>query len=367
MRAAKWSKWLPVGLVCLAAAVAELSDSAASSRPFVAGTGGSRLIAFLPFNGSYDPDLHVVDIESGRVRRLTRGAKVVGGFAWSLDGRRIAYTRCVLDARPSDRTCDLFVMNADGTRKRRLTRTPLVRETDPVWSPNGQKVAALAWPYTYLVADVASGRVRKSRGRASASGLAWSPDSRRISFGIEGSRATELHVVNTDGSGGRRVVRNGVKPAWSPDGRTIAFERCMRTDTTGFCGARDIYVVNAGGEGVRALTRTPRRDERDIRWSPDGRRISFVDWRSGTTFYVMDAVAGSPARPLLHGATDPSWSIEWTRIAFLSCEPNSGINCTLNLARRDGSGARLVLGRRVVSFAWQGTAATAWPPGAASG
>src|SRR3990170_1661592 len=69
-------------------------------------------------------------------------------------------------------------------------------------------------------------------------------------------------------------------PAWSPDGRRIAFLRY------GGDWYADIYVVNADGSGERELTR----DVQGLAWSPDGRQIAFKRDRSGDwEVHVMNA------------------------------------------------------------------------------
>ena len=91
---------------------------------------------------------------------------------------------------------------------------------------------------------------------------AWSPDGQRIAFAVvdprPGDRTDDakagLWVMNADGSGSRRVARNAASsdPAWSPDGRRIAFRRF---DRLGSDPNSDLYVVNADGSGLRRLTR----------------------------------------------------------------------------------------------------------------
>jgi TolB protein len=71
-------------------------------------------------------------------------------------------------------------------------------------------------------------------------------------------------------------------PAWSPDGRKIAF-LSMRD------GKGEVYVVNADGSRQRNLTRNPARDSA-FAWSPDGRRIFFLSKRDGSwEVYAMNA------------------------------------------------------------------------------
>jgi TolB protein len=81
----------------------------------------------------YDTDrggIFVIDVGGGK-RRLTPETTHrfhAHGFGWSPDGRKIVYA--------SERTGrgDIYVMNADGSRKQRLTHTPQT-ESNPVWSP----------------------------------------------------------------------------------------------------------------------------------------------------------------------------------------------------------------------------------------
>ena len=79
----------------------------------------------------------------------------------------------------------------------------------------------------------------------------------------------EIHVMNADGSDQRRLIRNGVGPHWSPDGRMIAFTRSTGVnppDVGRF--QRDVWVVNADGSGVRNLSKNPHGDDWLVSWSP---------------------------------------------------------------------------------------------------
>jgi Tol biopolymer transport system component len=93
--------------------------------------------------------------------------------------------------------------------------------------------------------------------------------------------------VKADGSGLRNLTPKPVgaayaDPAWSPDGRKIAF-------VSDRDGNSEIYVMNANGSGQRSLTRNPAYDA-DPAWSPDGRKIAFVSNRDGNYgVYVMNA------------------------------------------------------------------------------
>ena len=71
--------------------------------------------------------------------------------------------------------------------------------------------------------------------------------------------------MNADGSFRLRLARNGRTPAWSPDGRTIAF----------FSGSK-IYLMNADGSEHRPLTNLQPGRMPNLAWSPDGRKLAFL-------------------------------------------------------------------------------------------
>ena len=66
--------------------------------------------------------------------------------------------------------------------------------------------------------------IQSAPGRPDVQAPVWSPGGGRIAFLNRRDGGKEVYVVNADGSGQRRLARDGDTPAWSPDGRRIAFE-----------------------------------------------------------------------------------------------------------------------------------------------
>jgi Tol biopolymer transport system component len=143
---------------------------------------------------------------------------------------------------------------------------------------------------------------------------AWSPDGRRIAFSSKREGSFDLYAMEADGTETRRLTATPADdhdPSWSPDGRRIVFSR----GTPG-----DLYVMDADGSSVRRLAATPAHDTQPA-WSPDGRWIVFTRKAPGTSIRELWLVRadGSGARQLtsLEAVSDaPAWSPDGTRVAF---------------------------------------------------
>jgi len=160
----------------------------------------------------------------------------------------------------------------------------------------------------------------------------WSPQGDRLAVTYaqhNGAGPTGLYVMNADGSSPIKLVAASVNaPRWSPDGTRIAFTQFA--PATG----SDIYVVGATGSGETRLTLQAGVQELP-EWSPDGRQIAYMHTESGgSELWIMDADGSHQQHVVLPvAAVRPSWAPDGKTIAL---DNGSGIW----LVNADGSRPR---------------------------
>jgi len=219
--------------------------------------------------------------------------------AWSPDGQRIAFLR----------DGDVYVMDASGANERLVAtglppdpwgnpKNGFVLETIDggrhavAWSPDGSQLALYSNALIVIapVDGAAPVQLIGAYGSVSYGSLsgspAWSPDGKRVAFVNDSGMDTELDVFIGDVSGSglsnvRKLtdaVSSGamyIQPAWSPDGSRIAMVACSLpvTDGGGPCPGSRIMVMNA--DGTQPHTLSFAKGYGKPVWSPDGQMIVF--------------------------------------------------------------------------------------------
>jgi Tol biopolymer transport system component len=272
---------------------------------------GRKIAFYTGGNGTRATRLYVENADGGGRHEIARLSPYDTCLdpVWSPDGKKLAYTLdCDLDFM------SILVVNRDGTGRRRLT--PGNWALDPAWSPSGRMILFTSNPgkghaaWRLFLIDPAGRKRHRIRGSypepdlsrlGYGPGAEWSRDGKRIFFLSYHS----LHVMNASGTNVRDLTPNDMTMGdfeLSPDGRTIAAVGATR-------GAREIYVLNADGSGLRQLTHN-RVHDRYPSWSPDGRRIVFTSERDGNSeIYVMNADGSDQTNISQNPARDefPTW------------------------------------------------------------
>lgn len=219
-------------------------------------------------------DIYAIPAVGGGRARITSSALREETPAWAPDGETIVFARGTL------RYSNLFARRSGGVLQR-LTENRYCNDRKPTFSTDGTELAYERGVIRFReIWKLGLRRPTQTLSiRAAPSAIAPDLNRNRLLFVgrvfvVDGRRQGEIYVASTAGVRRLSPTRaSDFSPAWSPDGRRIAFAREV-------AGNRDIYVMAADGSAVQRLTEDPGTDDEPT-WSPDGDRIAFASDRDG--------------------------------------------------------------------------------------
>jgi dipeptidyl aminopeptidase/acylaminoacyl peptidase len=226
-------------------------------------------------------------------------------FAWSPDSRRIAFINATEEAREDGTT---------GAPAAATTADERARRDDPRIVDRIQYKSRTAFSDTLRthvwLTDVDDPAPRQlTSGQYYDHALTWNPRGEEIAFlsnhesDPDAVNNSDIFVVSTDGRLRRLTETRGCEyePAWSPDGKLLAYTATTREVTTIDSVAEDahVWVIDAAGGKGRELTAAHDRRARNPRWSPDGVDIFFLAGDRGAILLYRVAASGGQVSGVL--------------------------------------------------------------------
>lgn len=216
-----------------------------------------------------DTEVFIANPTTGDLFNVTRSPHSEDRYpCWSPDGKQI----CFMSDREG--TTNLWICNSNGSRVRRLNRTPAVCYM-PSWqkTPRGERIVFGkhgAKPEMASIKPDGSGEEILGEGHDPT----LSPDGKSICYTGHSGKGVTVFVMDYDGRNKRQIVQEISKvgatfPNWSPDSQEIVYSFPVED-------ALELFVIRRDGGQPRRLTQfggssvcTP------SAWSPDGHWISF--------------------------------------------------------------------------------------------
>jgi dipeptidyl aminopeptidase/acylaminoacyl peptidase len=247
------------------------------------------------------------------------GFHFIADTAISPDGRLVAYTMTTIDAAANRRVSAVWVVEAHGGSEPRQLSAAGFSSSAPRWSPDGKRLAFLssrtagaeaARPQIWVL-PMDGGEARQvSRLKNGVSLFQWSPDGARfVAVGRSGPSDDVTGPRKSDVRHYKTIMYKFNDTGWYDDKRS------------------HLWTIDTATGRDQQLTQGEGWNDTDPQWSPDGSRIAFVSDRTGKEYeggfnkdvWVIPAAGGTLVKVSDHEFEDtaPRWSPDGKKIVFL--------------------------------------------------
>ena len=295
---------------------------------------GSEYISFATNrNGNYD--IYMIDRHGENLQPLLDGPADENHARWSPNGRYLAYA-----SNENAAFYNIYIMDMRTKQRWQLTDRP-AQDTTPTWSPDGTEIAFISnrsGKYRVYKMDINGEKLNQLTKGGNDWGPAWSPDGEWIAYNtLQPNGKVYLFIVSADGRRPRQLAEAAAKgrfAGWSPDSKKIAFStwelgigpKIVTIDIE----SGNLHRVTLGGRvpaGRVFMKYAPA-------WSPDGKWIAYVsdnlEVQHKTFLHVIDA-AGEERAESIRLTTHLSTNISpaWVPEPFFSVSPSGEKMTTL--------------------------------------
>lgn len=306
-------------------------------------TPGTHRLAFTSWRSGL-PQIYVMNPDGSGVNRISSTVESAMTPRWAPGGGLVAFAGG--DSLESE--LQIFVVSATGTNQVNLTQAPGTVNVDPSWSPDGSKIAFTSTrdgnTEIYVMNSDGSNSHRLTENSSSDWKPRWFPGGDAISFLSNRDGKYEIFVMNPDGShqvavtdpphdvwdyawsSDRRLAFSSLRagnediyatvwltvgeiqltsdslnqndPAWSPDGKKIAYKSFDGIHVVASDGSNDQWVPNSNYLGF------------GLAWSPDGQALVLANLDNGDFDIVITAPDGTERHNLTQSPGDdlfPAW------------------------------------------------------------
>ncbi len=225
-------------------------------------------------------EIYIMDYDGKRVRRITYNDYIDVLPSWSADNEKVLYTSY------KKNNPDLYMFHIYTGKTEVISSSKANYAAD--WSKEGDKLVYTSTKTgnaEIYVKNMKTGKEKRLTFNPTIDTTpCWSPTGTEIAFTSQRSGTPQIYIMDSEGTNVRRITHDGSyhdSPAWSPEGTRLAYVSRIENRF-------DIYVYNLKDNTIIKLTEESGRNENPT-WSPDGRHLIFASNRTGSyQLYSID-------------------------------------------------------------------------------